>query len=289
MPLTVSFAFLRNFTYWLRVVSLGLIVGLSIQFVQAWTAPVSAPPAGNVAGPITTGAGTQIKNGGLWLNGGLRVDGSVVLPTGAGIGKVLTSDAIGNASWGTGTGSSGGGSPLKLDAQFTSGAFSFAKPNGATKAHVQLQGGGAAGRNSTGGNYGGAGGGAGGYAEKIIDVSSVNSLSGSIGAGGAASGGAGGASTLTGYLNASGGSGGAGGSATGGDLNFAGGSGAGGQGGYMGGGGGNAYFGGGGPAYGPNAGTSPAGIRGGGGSGAGSFTPAVGGAGGTGFVVVYWY
>jgi hypothetical protein len=39
-------------------------------------------------------------NGNLWTTG-------LVLPTGAGAGKVLTSDASGNATWQTGTGSSG--------------------------------------------------------------------------------------------------------------------------------------------------------------------------------------
>jgi hypothetical protein len=131
----MRFSFLRSATYWLRVISLGLVVGISIQFVQAWTAPTSAPPAGNVSGPLTTGDAAQIKTGnlalntsGLYANALLIPNGSVgvgtlsptakldvagtiqgtgfKLPVGAGVGKVLTSDAAGVASWQTA--SSGG-------------------------------------------------------------------------------------------------------------------------------------------------------------------------------------
>src|SRR3990167_10081099 len=79
MPHTVSLAFFRNITYWLRVVSLGLIVGLSIQFVQAWNAAPGTPQGGNVAGPLTTGNVDQVKNAGLGLTGNLVV-GSAATP-----------------------------------------------------------------------------------------------------------------------------------------------------------------------------------------------------------------
>ncbi len=49
----------------------GVIVGVGImagmQFVWAWTGPASAPPNGNVSGPITTSAVSQVKAGGLGL------------------------------------------------------------------------------------------------------------------------------------------------------------------------------------------------------------------------------
>ncbi len=55
-------------TYWLKVVSLGMVLGLGLQFAQAWVAPTGAPPAGNVAGPITTGS-SQTKVGALTTGG----------------------------------------------------------------------------------------------------------------------------------------------------------------------------------------------------------------------------
>ena len=61
--------------YWVKVVSLGIVLGFGLQFAQAWTNPVSAPPAGNVAGPITTGAGYQAKTGSLGVGGNVWVGG----------------------------------------------------------------------------------------------------------------------------------------------------------------------------------------------------------------------
>jgi hypothetical protein len=54
--------------YWLKVISLGLILGLGIQFAQAWTSPTLPPPGGNVSGPITTSATAQYKTGMLGIN-----------------------------------------------------------------------------------------------------------------------------------------------------------------------------------------------------------------------------
>ena len=54
--------------YWLKVISLGLILGLGIQFAEAWTPPGAAPPGGNVSGPITTSATAQYKTGMLGVN-----------------------------------------------------------------------------------------------------------------------------------------------------------------------------------------------------------------------------
>lgn len=63
-----SIDFSRKLTYWLEVVSLGMILGLGLQFAQAWTAPTSAPPTSSIAGPITTGNVGQSKLGNLALN-----------------------------------------------------------------------------------------------------------------------------------------------------------------------------------------------------------------------------
>ena len=70
-------------TYWLKVVSLGLILGLGIQFAQAWTNPTLTAPGGNVSGPITTGAGSQTKaSGDISLSGvgSLYAGGVVAAP-----------------------------------------------------------------------------------------------------------------------------------------------------------------------------------------------------------------
>lgn len=55
----------QRLAYWLKVVSLGMILGLGLQFAQAWVPPASDPPAVNVAGPITTSAIAQVKTGGI--------------------------------------------------------------------------------------------------------------------------------------------------------------------------------------------------------------------------------
>ncbi|MDD3607652.1 MAG: hypothetical protein PHQ20_02555 [Candidatus Moranbacteria bacterium] len=56
--------FSQKASYWLGVVAVGLIIGLSIQFTVAWVNPPASPPTGNVGAPLTTGAGSQYKMGG---------------------------------------------------------------------------------------------------------------------------------------------------------------------------------------------------------------------------------
>jgi hypothetical protein len=53
---------------WLKVISLGLILGLGIQFAKAWTSPTLPPPGGNVSGPLTNGIAAQYKTGMLGIN-----------------------------------------------------------------------------------------------------------------------------------------------------------------------------------------------------------------------------
>lgn len=57
-------------TYWLGIIAFGLVTGISIQFVSAWTEPGSLPPGGNVAGPLNTGAAKQTKAGQIDFVGG---------------------------------------------------------------------------------------------------------------------------------------------------------------------------------------------------------------------------
>lgn len=59
--------------YWSKVIVIGIVLGVGMQFAQAWQEPTTTPPGGNVPGPLTTGAGTQIKEGGLTLKNHLTV------------------------------------------------------------------------------------------------------------------------------------------------------------------------------------------------------------------------
>jgi hypothetical protein len=81
-------SFSEKVSYWLKVVSLGMILGLGLQFAQAWTAPTQAPPAGNVAGPLTTGPIGQIKQGNLMLNTAGLANGLLVDKGNVGIGTI---------------------------------------------------------------------------------------------------------------------------------------------------------------------------------------------------------
>ncbi|MEI8103651.1 MAG: hypothetical protein WCG84_01965 [Candidatus Moraniibacteriota bacterium] len=66
-------SFQKELTHWLSIIIVGMTVGVGVQFTQAWTNPSATPPAGNVAGPITTGSGAQFKAGALTLNNGLTI------------------------------------------------------------------------------------------------------------------------------------------------------------------------------------------------------------------------
>ncbi len=100
----------KNTAYYLQVVFLALIIGLGLQFAEAWTTPSVAPPTQTIGAPITTSATAQTKSGSLGVSSLLAtgaIQGSTLkITTGAGAGKVLTSDASGNATW---KNASGGG------------------------------------------------------------------------------------------------------------------------------------------------------------------------------------
>lgn len=60
---------MRSFMYWSRVVAIGIVLGVGLQFAQAWTTPTASAPGGNVDGPLNQGAVDQLKLGGLALGG----------------------------------------------------------------------------------------------------------------------------------------------------------------------------------------------------------------------------
>jgi len=76
----------KQITYWLGVIIIGLAIGLTVQFVRAWTEPTVAPTGGNVGAPINTSGIQQGKSGSLGLNSngnaiGLIVQGNVGIGT----------------------------------------------------------------------------------------------------------------------------------------------------------------------------------------------------------------
>ncbi len=96
---------MKREAYGTTLMSLALFLFLSATLVYAWTAPTGTPPSENSAGPLDVGSVNQLKNGTLGT-GGLLVQGDTSLQdktqiTGGnpGLGKVLVSDASGNASW----------------------------------------------------------------------------------------------------------------------------------------------------------------------------------------------
>jgi hypothetical protein len=107
---------LSKTTYWLSVGVLGVALGLSLQFVQAWTDPESTPPDNNVAAPLNTSANNQTKTGAL-VTGGLGTSHFYKTQSASDtwtIGSVLTlaNTTTGEASW---QAPSGGGGSLGAD------------------------------------------------------------------------------------------------------------------------------------------------------------------------------
>ena len=104
----------------LKVITLALILSVGISYVSAWTAPSATPPSSNVATPVNVSSTAQIKTGDFsaWnlisngvvtnnavvtnsIAGNTVATNNLVVATGAAAGKVLTSDATGNATWQT--------------------------------------------------------------------------------------------------------------------------------------------------------------------------------------------
>jgi hypothetical protein len=104
----------ENAVWWSGVIMVGLVLGLSLQFVRAWTEPTDVPPNGNVGAPINTGTIGQFKQGvlqvlgfTLYNNPDLNSDGIIDNDV---TGKVLTAqNAYGAAAWAAGDSGGVGG------------------------------------------------------------------------------------------------------------------------------------------------------------------------------------
>jgi hypothetical protein len=138
----------------------------------------------------------------------LDVNGTVKITDGSqGSGKVLTSDASGNASWQTAAVSAG--SFTNMQVYSTAGTSTFTVPAGVTKIMVEVWGGGGGGGNSSATVTGTVGSGAGGgYGRSIFSVVPGQNYSVVVGAGGVAGSGDGGTSSFGSIINATGGIGG---------------------------------------------------------------------------------
>jgi len=81
--------YFKKISWLLSVVLIGLIFGLGVGIVKAWTEPSEAPPDGNLAAPINVGLEGQVKAGGLTLatNGGIE-NGLLVVNGNVGIGTI---------------------------------------------------------------------------------------------------------------------------------------------------------------------------------------------------------
>jgi hypothetical protein len=69
----------KNIIHWLSVIVIGIVLGLGLQFVRAWTEPTVDPPGGNLGAPINTSAMVQTKAGGFTAIGGLTSGSDIKL------------------------------------------------------------------------------------------------------------------------------------------------------------------------------------------------------------------
>lgn len=69
----------KEIGYWTGVISVGITIGLVLQFASAWTEPGENPPGGNVWAPINTSASNQVKLGAI-IAGAFATDTSVTSP-----------------------------------------------------------------------------------------------------------------------------------------------------------------------------------------------------------------
>lgn len=132
---------------------------------------------GNVGINNTTPASTLDVTGSTHISGNMDVDGTIAINGGSpGVGKVLTSDAAGNANWQTPDVSS---CFQNLKEISSAGNTNWTVPAGVTKIWVEMWGSGGTGTTNTFPQTGG-GGGAGGYASFFVPVTPGSSVTVSI-------------------------------------------------------------------------------------------------------------
>ena len=84
----------ENSIYWIGVLTLGVIVGMTIKMVSAWVEPDQMPPGGNIAAPLNTSNLGQSKQGGLTLNIGGATYGLIVEKGFVGIGTTTPEEKL---------------------------------------------------------------------------------------------------------------------------------------------------------------------------------------------------
>jgi hypothetical protein len=85
---------LEKTVYWVGILTLGIVLGVTIKIVGAWVEPSQAPPGGNIAAPFNTGNVGQAKIGGLTLNIGGATYGLIVQQGLVGIGTTAPSEKL---------------------------------------------------------------------------------------------------------------------------------------------------------------------------------------------------
>jgi hypothetical protein len=102
----------------IKIITLALLITVGINYLYAWSGPQLPPPDGNVSAPINAGSAAQSKSGMLAIGkttaptAGYALDVNGVIFGNAGVfagltlangtqgdGKVLSSNASGNATW----------------------------------------------------------------------------------------------------------------------------------------------------------------------------------------------
>lgn len=192
-----------------KTLILALVLAAGVSYISAWTGATTAAPTGNVSAPVNVGSLTQTKLGGLFLNTsstpvpiGLEVfgqsifNGKIQIADGTqGVGKVLTSDASGTATW-VAPGAPTAPSSATITVT-TPGTYVWTVPAGVTSISAKVWGAGGAGGGYTtsSGGFNGGGGGSGAYsANSSLTVSPGDSFIVTVGAG--ANRGAGGNSAI---------------------------------------------------------------------------------------------
>lgn len=159
------------------------------------------------------GIGTAQPNAKLDVAGTVKA-AALQIPTNAGAGKLLVSDADGHASWQALPSTSGSRVPSDFAEFATPGTFTWTVPEGVTAIVVQVWGGGGGGGGTANSDGCSGSGGAGGYARAYIEVVPGEQYDVVVGAAGAISGNGGPSSLREGVIQLVFAGGGAAGTAT---------------------------------------------------------------------------